>query len=139
MKARDVMTGPVSSLPMNTPIGVAAAFLTDHGFAAAPVTDEDGKLVGVVRETELSAGRPAEPQRRGWRSRRHAVPAVVGDLMISPVESMTPGANVSDVLAMMLEEHVEWVPIVDGHAVVGVITPGDLFRAGNPVAPTRRF
>ena len=51
--------------------------------------------------------------------------------MITPVESMTPGADITDIV-MMLDKNIDWLPIVDGHTIVGVITPADLFRAANP-------
>ena len=49
---------------------------------------------------------------------------------------MTPGADVGDVVRMMLDERIEWVSIVDGRSVVGVITPQDLFRAAHPETPS---
>jgi len=52
--------------------------------------------------------------------------------MTTPVESMTPGADVTQIVDMMLDKNIDWLPIVDGHTIVGVITPADLFRAANP-------
>ena len=52
--------------------------------------------------------------------------------MITPVESMTPGADIAHIVAMMLDKNIDWLPIVNGHTIVGVITPADLFRAANP-------
>jgi CBS domain-containing protein len=47
--------------------------------------------------------------------------------MATPVVSFTPGADVCEVVERMLQGRAGWVPIVDGHTVVGVITPADLF------------
>jgi predicted transcriptional regulator len=52
--------------------------------------------------------------------------------MITPVESMTPGADITHIVDMMLDKKTDWLPIVNGHTIVGVITPADLFRAANP-------
>ena len=137
MKARDVMTRPVTCFPVDTPVSVAAELLTSNGFAAAPVVDEDGKPVGIVTAAGLSACAVSIPPRqRTRRAARRAVPVVVRDVMTSQVESMTPGADVGDVVRMMLDERIEWVSIVDGRSVVGVITPQDLFRAAHPETPS---
>ena len=29
----------------------------------------------------------------------------------------------------MSDQNIDWLPIVDGHTMVGVVTPADLFRA----------
>jgi CBS domain-containing protein len=46
---------------------------------------------------------------------------------------MTPGADLAHIVALMLDKHLEWVPIVDGQTVVGVITPADLAQASYPL------
>jgi CBS domain-containing protein len=46
VKARQVITDTVHAVTPETPIGMAAEFLSSHGFTARRVTDEDGNLVG---------------------------------------------------------------------------------------------
>lgn len=43
---------------------MAAEFLRDNGFSAAPVVDEDGNLVGVVTRSALAA--PPGANRPAW-------------------------------------------------------------------------
>lgn len=132
MKAREVMTTAVHRLPAGVPVCVAAEFLRDNDCSAAPVVDDDGNLVGVVSRSALaSTPDPAGRVRHHHRLRgREPGPLTVRDVMSTPVESMTPGADLADVVALMLDKHLEWVPIVDGHTVVGVITPADLALVG---------
>lgn len=134
MKARDAMTETVQTLTSDTPVQVAAEILRSNGFSAAPVTDDDGNLVGIVTPSDLSKastiGKSAGQTAR--RFHRHAVRVHACDVMTTPVESMTPGADVARIVAMMLERHFDCVPIVDGRSIVGVITPADLFRAAKP-------
>lgn len=133
MKAREVMTATVHAFRPDTPADLAAHYLHGHGYGAAPVTDDNGNLIGIVTVTDLStAANTAARRSRRRRPHRHAVPARVYDLMITPVESMTPGADITHIVAMMLDKNIDWLPIVDGHTIVGVITPADLFRAANP-------
>ena len=130
MKARDVMSAPVQCLPADTATGAAAEFLVEHGFTAAPVIDDDGHLIGIVTEADLLAGSiAAEHNRSGFRVAQRVVPSTVAGVMTSPVQSMTPGADLADVADMMLEGRIRCLPIVDGDAVVGVIIRRDLLRA----------
>ncbi len=133
MKAREVMTATVHAFGHDTPADLAADYLRSHGYGAAPVTDDNGNLIGIVTATDLStAANTAARRSHRHRPHRRAVPARVHDLMITPVESMTPGADITHIVAMMLDKNIDWLPIVDGHSIVGVITPADLFRAANP-------
>jgi len=133
MKAREVMAAAVHAFTPDTPADLAAHYLHSHGYAAAPVTDDNGKLIGIVTATDLSTAANTSARRsRRHGPHRHAVPARVRDLMITPVESMTPGADITHIVDMMLDKNIDWLPIVDGHTIVGVITPADLFRAANP-------
>jgi len=133
MKAREVMTDTVHTFAPETPADTAAEFLTSHGYTAAPVTSEHGNLIGIVTVTDLATATSTTTRRRRHRrAHRHTVPPSVRDLMITPVESMTPGADISQIVDMMLDRNVDWLPIVNGHTVVGVITPADLFRAASP-------
>jgi CBS-domain-containing membrane protein len=133
MKAREVMTDTVHAFTPDTPAGTAAEYLTSHGYTAAPVTSANGNLIGIVTATDLATATGTAMRRRQRRRlHRHPAPPSVRDLMITPVESMTPGADITHIVDMMLDKNIDWLPIVNGHTIVGVITPADLFRAANP-------
>ena len=133
MKAREVMTATVHAFTPDTPAGTAAEYLTSHGYTAAPITSANGNLIGIVTATDLATATSTATRRtQRRRPHRHPAPTSVRDLMITPVESMTPGADITHVVDMMLDKNIDWLPIVDGHTIVGVITPADLFRGANP-------
>ena len=48
MRARDVMTSPVITLRPDVPVHLAAALLASHGFTAAPVVDQEHRVVGIA-------------------------------------------------------------------------------------------
>jgi CBS domain-containing protein len=132
MLARDVMTRPVISTLMTTSVIDATHLLIDNGFTALPVLDaDDGRLVGIITEADLLRDRIAGDPRRtrvaGTRSGNR--PRTVADVMTSPVESLTAGADISDAARIMVDERIRCLPIVDGYGVVGVITRRDLLRA----------
>ena len=130
------MSGTVHAVAPDMPAPMAAEFLASHGYTAAPVTTADGNLIGVVTATALTnASSPAAVGRLHRRRHRHTATPSVRDLMITPVESMTPGADITHVVDMMFDRNVDWLPIVNGHTIVGVITPADLFRSASPPLP----
>jgi CBS domain-containing protein len=109
--------------------------LTDNGFTALPVVD-DNTLVGVVTEADLIHDRiPRDTRyRQGERdtSQHHAAPVSVGAVMTSPAISMSPRADLTDLCQALLDAHIRAMPIVDGDGdnarVVGIVTRGDIVR-----------
>ncbi|MEO5833131.1 MAG: CBS domain-containing protein [Nakamurella sp.] len=120
----------MSTVTTSTRCVDAARMLVDGGFTAAPVVDDDGRLVGIVSESDLLRYRlPDDPHRIDGR-RRRTPPAVglVVDAMTTPVESLTPGADIADAVRIMLAERIRCLPVVDGTGVVGIVTRRDLLR-----------
>jgi CBS domain-containing protein len=127
------MSAPAVTVVVGTPIAAAAALLAERGFTGLPVTDDDDHLVGIVTEADLIRDRIAADPRiygRTVRPTHRGRPETVGDVMTTSVESLTPGADVADAARMMLAENIRCFPIVDGNAVVGVVTRRDVLRAG---------
>jgi len=69
------MTTSVRALPAGALTATAAEFLRDNGFSAAPVIDEDDKLVGVVTRSALAStsGGPPPPRPVTWLVARHGL------------------------------------------------------------------
>jgi CBS domain-containing protein len=67
MKARDVMRSPVITVrPTATVVDTAKLFLT-HKISAAPVVDDNGKLVGIVSEGDfLHRAEIGTDRKRSW-------------------------------------------------------------------------
>ena len=139
MLARDVMTRPVISTLMTTSVTEATHLLIDNGFTALPVVDaEDGRLVGIITEADLLRGRISGDPRRSRGTTPGYQPRIVADVMTSPVESLTAGADIADAARIMVDQRIRCLPIVDGYGVVGVITRRDLLRAAAAIEERRR-
>ncbi len=131
MLIRQIMSSPAVTISSASTVQHAASTLRSRGFTALPVLDDDGRLIGIVTEADLLDGR-VEPDERRWRAetiRHRHRGATVADVMTSPVESLTPGADVADAAEIMLDERIRCLPVVDGRTVVGVITRRDLLGA----------
>jgi CBS domain-containing protein len=131
MRARDIMTTPVTTVRPETPIKEAAATLATHGFTALPVVGAEDRLVGIVTEADLVRDRvPRDP-----RARCHPgedLPTVdttaVGEVMTTPAIAMGPGTDVAVLAKALLDAGYRSMPIVDGSRVVGIVTRRDIVR-----------
>ncbi len=127
MLVRDVMSHPVVTVTTSTTVTDAERLLCSRGFTALPVVD-DGNLVGIVTEADLIGDREPRARAHG-RHEYPSAPEFVGDVMTTPVQSLTAGATLADAARIMVDDRIRCLPIVDGHGVVGIVTRRDLLRA----------
>lgn len=128
MRARDLMTAPVITVHPWTSAKEAAELLAAHGFTALPVVDDDDRLIGIVTEADLIRGRiPADP-RYVHEPAEVTAGKTAGDLMTTPVTAMSSGTDVADLCQALVDARIRAMPIVDGSAVVGIVTRGDVVR-----------
>jgi CBS domain-containing protein len=135
MRARDIMSTPVTAVRPGTPIKEAAALLAGGGFTALPVVDDGNALIGIVTEADLVRDRvPRDP-----RSLRHpggadsadevrVVTTTVGEVMSTPVVAMGAGTDVAVLAKALLDAGQRSMPIVDGSRLVGIVTRRDIVR-----------
>lgn len=131
MRARDIMSTPVTTVRPGTPIQEAAALLAGNGFTALPVTDDAGKLIGIVTEADLVRDRVLPDPRAlrhvgGAGEEPRPVTTTVGEVMTTPVEAMSPGTDVAVLAKALLDADRRSVPIVDGTRLVGIVTRRDI-------------
>ncbi|VVJ21713.1 CBS domain protein [Amycolatopsis camponoti] len=129
MRARDLMTAPVITVHPWTSAKEAAELLSMHGFTALPVVDDDDRLIGIVTEADLIRGRiPVDPRHVHEHHEATSAGKTVGDLMTSPATAMSTGTDIADLCQALVDARIRAMPIVDGSAVVGIVTRGDIVR-----------
>jgi CBS domain-containing protein len=133
MRVRDIMTSPVHTVWQNASVESAAELMTARSVTALPVVDSDGLLVGMVSESDLLWHRvPAEPTTDATdvpdTDPVHR-PGMVVEVMSAYPLTTTPGADVADVAEAMVESDVRSIPVLDGRAVVGIVSRRDILRA----------
>ncbi len=129
MLVREVMSSPAITVHRTDPVRQAIRVLYGHGITAAPVVDDGGGLVGVVSELDLlrgefgpdpratmtPAGPPDEPP-----------PRRVLEVMTGDVVTVTATTDVTTAIDLMVGSRVKSLPVVDGDAVVGMLSRRDL-------------
>lgn len=132
MQARDVMTRDVVTVGPETSAKHAGEVMAERGFAALPVVDADGRLVGMVAEADVLRNRvPQDPRLHLRRDAavETAVPLLVREMMTTAVRSVDAGADVADLARLFVDGHLRSVPVLDGEALVGIVSRRDLLRA----------
>ncbi|MDB4970925.1 MAG: domain containing protein [Myxococcales bacterium] len=111
---------PASALvavPPDTPWGDAEQHAVAHGTRHLLITDDE-HLLGVVCRCDFYPA-PADDEQVGAR-------------MSEDVYTLAPNATISEAAAAMARLGIGCLPVVDGDRALGVITRGDLRRAGVP-------
>jgi CBS domain-containing protein len=132
MRVRDVMTRSVHTVRPDDAIEAAAALLSAHAVAAAPVVDRAGTLVGIVGEGDLLRHRvPPDPMAHLWQPAEQAPqrPKVVSDVMTRSLITAWPSEDLADVARSMIDCNVRSIPVVDHGRLVGIVSRRDIVRS----------
>ena len=145
MKVREIMTAEVVTIEPDTPVTTVVRYLREEAISGVPVVDSNGAVVGLVTEVDLIArhARPHFPayvqfldsifylerSRRYQESMRHILATTAGELMTSPVRTVDPEMDVQDLAALMVEERINPVPVVDEEGcILGIVSHTDLLE-----------
>jgi len=126
----DLMSRQVISIADSATVLDGWHLLARHGVGQAPVVNDAGRLVGLLcRSDVLSPDRlpTLESDPLVW----HAFMAQnVGDIMVSPVPSVSPDADIRRVASVLLDMDLPGLAVVDEQGLVtGFVSRSDILRA----------
>lgn len=142
MRARDLMTTSLATVPPDAPVEAVARMLAERGISGAPVVDANGTLLGVVTEGDLMRRLAAvEDRPRSWIAglfksaeeqaarfaRTHGRKA--RDVMTTDLVTVTEDTPVEHIAHIIEEKNIRRVPVVRDGKLVGVVSRADLLRA----------
>jgi len=112
-------SGDVITCDAATSVGDAVRLLAEKRIGAVPVFS-GGQIVGIFSERDvirqLAAHGPA------------MLDKTVGEVMTSPPITVDPQTGALDALGLMTQRRFRHLPVVDGGAVVGFVSIGDLVK-----------
>ena len=132
LRVADVRSDKPVVLEADLPLRTAALMLFHLDISGAPVTDADGRLLGVLSEADLL---PKEATARYGLSRRMAEEdrrrgaRTVGEAATRPARVTAPDVSLAEAARAMLDNDVSRLVVVDAGAVAGMVTRHDVIAA----------
>jgi len=110
----------VASVLPTTLIADVAHQLTDRHIGAILVRDAAGRLLGIVSERDIVRGLS--------RHGSACLAMTAAGLMTSVLYTVTPTTTVAEAMALMTHSRVRHLPVLEGGALVGLISIGDVVK-----------
>jgi len=145
LQARDIMTQPVLTVSPQTLVSDLAKTLVGKNISGVPVVDADGRLVGIVTQSDLVMRAqelelpPAlnildfhlylQVPSHLFRKLEKMLGATVGDIMSPKPVTVSPDTPVPRLAALMDRQKVHTLPVLEAGKIVGIIGKMDLVRA----------
>jgi len=142
LKAADVMTPNVLTVGPESSVAQAIRLMLDNSVSGVPVLAADRKLVGILTEGDLlrRGETGTERHRPRWLEilmgpgraageyvRTHG--RKVADIMSTDVVSVAGDTPLDEVVGLMERRRIKRVPVVEGEALVGIVSRADLLRS----------
>jgi CBS domain-containing protein len=141
MLARDVMTTAVISIEPSASIGQAAKLMLEHHCSGLPVVTADGKLVGIVTEGDFLQRSELATERHHSRWLEFFEPGKlageyvlahgrkVDEGMSDAVQTTRPDTSLDQIVDVMIRNHIKRLPVLEGSALVEIVSRSDILRA----------
>jgi CBS domain-containing protein len=111
----------IVSLPPSASAVEAAALMKEEEVGAVLICDARRRIVGILSERDLAVAIAAYgPDLSRQR---------VSELMSVGGPTASPEDSVQDAMRTMTERRARHMPVIDGEAVVGVVSVGDLLKS----------
>jgi len=149
LKAKDIMTSPVTTLTPGQEIMDAARILLDRHINGAPVLDEDGMIVGVLTRDDLITQQkeiplpsyfvvldaliPIKSLGQVEREAEKIAATTVEHAMTADPVIVSPDTPLAEIAELMVDKKVHTIPVQDeSGALVGVIGKEDVLKTMVP-------
>jgi CBS domain-containing protein len=121
MRVQEIMTpSPRSARPSDSVMAVAA-MMRDEDVGAIPITDEEGRLQGIITDRDITIQVVAAGQ--------NPADVQVADAMTRNPTTIGPGAEVAQAADLMAAEQIRRLPVVQGGRLVAMLSLGDVATA----------
>jgi len=143
--AQEIMTQEVITVQEDTPVSEVARLLTEKRISGLPVLNQAKELVGIVCESDIidqskKLHLPTVINLMGYlvflesgkileKELKKMMGLVARDIMSSPVETIAPETPVEAIAALMVEQRIHSIPVLEGNTLVGIIGKKDIVRS----------
>ena len=141
---KDIMTTKVITFFLDTEVAQAAKTLLENHINGAPVVDEEGKILGILCQSDLITAQkrfplpsiftlldgliPLRSQSDLERELAKMAAVTVEKAMTTKVVTISPNATVEDAATLMVEKKFHTLPVVEGNRLVGILGKEDILK-----------
>ena len=143
LKVKDIMNKDVITVNPESSVEETAKILSNNDISGLPVV-EDGKLVGIVSESDLIIKDKnlhfpdyinvlggiiyLESYKKFKEEFKKFIAVKVKDLMSEDVITITPDATIKEAATIMSEKEVNRLPVVEDEKLIGIVTREDILK-----------
>lgn len=126
---KDWMSKEVVTITPDTTLPDVAAIMRQHNIRRLPVV-KDGKLVGIVSQTDVHRARPSNATSLDiWELNYLLSKLKVEKIMTRNPYTVREDSTIKEAAQLMHDHKVGGLPVVDdNNHVIGIITESDIFR-----------
>ncbi|MCK8601056.1 CBS domain-containing protein [Desulfoferrobacter suflitae] len=148
VKAKDIMTRELITVSPDTDITEAAKILLDKHINGLPVVDKNGKLVGIICQSDLISLQkkvrlpsvftlldtfiPVRSQKSIDKELEKIAAAKVVQAMTADPVVINAEDTVEDIATLMVEKNLHTLPVVEDGKLVGVVGKEDILSTLMP-------
>jgi CBS domain-containing protein len=152
LKAKDIMTTEVITVSPETDIIAAARILLANRINGVPVVTEDGRLVGILCQSDLIIQQKKLPvpslftfldgfialgsTKQMEREAQKIAAITVAQAMTAQPVTVTPDNDLETVAALMADNNFHTLPVIDdGGKMLGIVGQIDVLKTLIPSTP----
>ncbi len=150
--AQQIMTRQLITLTPDMDFASAARLLLDNHINGAPVVDEQGRLVGILCQSDLVAQQKKMPipslltlldsfvslgsTRQMEKEARKIAALTVAEAMTAEPVTVKPDTGIDTIAALMVDSGFHTLPVLDNDQILGIVGKEDVLRTllSNPQA-----
>ena len=131
MLVKDIMTPHVYTINQNQTLLELQGLMSDDNLRRVPVLNDAGQVVGIITDRDVKLASPSEASTLSRYEASYLLSRIkVKDVMTHNVKTVYATADLADVAALMYQDHVASVPVMDEeNNLCGIVTDSDVFRA----------
>jgi acetoin utilization protein AcuB len=129
LTAADVMTEDPMTIDVSTSVKEAIEIIQTMEVRHLPVVDEGGALIGIVSDRDIR--NTAQPFTAAEEEDEESpLEQAASGIMSTNLASVTPGADLGEVIDLMLEQKVGAIPVVEAgtNSLIGIVSYVDILR-----------